>query len=147
MVLAGIFKNIGSCIELLLIILKTFLYLCICTYFIINSCYLQIEELKAALSNREYGIIMECAQTNISETPDIVPPLKDESLSPSIAVMEHDGTQGLDPAKSEMQARESWIATKISVRIDMVELCLHYGVTRDTPLATLQVIHVLFFWL
>ncbi|KAI3453469.1 hypothetical protein Pfo_010132 [Paulownia fortunei] len=98
-----------------------------------------IEELKAALSNKEYEIIIESAQANISETPNFVPSLKNEFLSPSIDVAGHTGTRGLDPAKSETQAREIWVATKISVHIDKVELCLHYGVTRDASLATLQV--------
>lgn len=91
------------------------------------------------MSNKEYDIIIECTQTNISETPNFVPSLKDEPQSPLIDVMEHSGIQGLDPARSETQARETWVATKISVHIDMVELCLHYGVTRDASLATLQV--------
>lgn len=99
----------------------------------------QIEELKAALSSKEYEIIIECTQTNISEPPNFVPSLKEESSSVLIDVGEPSGTRGLDPEKSESQARESWIATKVSVRIDMVELSLHYGITRDTSLATLQV--------
>ncbi|KAL3817950.1 hypothetical protein ACJIZ3_003855 [Penstemon smallii] len=96
-----------------------------------------IEELKAALSNREYEIITECAQANISEAPNTVPPLRDESLSTSVDVLGHTG--GIDSAKSEIQSREKWVTTKVSVRIDLVELCLHYGFTRDASLATLQV--------
>ncbi|KAL8529518.1 hypothetical protein ACS0TY_006808 [Phlomoides rotata] len=102
----------------------------------------KIEELKAALSNKEYQIIVECTQTNISETPNLVPSLKGESSSPLIDVVEPRGTQGLDTAKSESQAREIWVATKVSVQLDKVELSLHYGVTRDTSLATLQVSEV-----
>ncbi|KAL3619418.1 hypothetical protein CASFOL_036988 [Castilleja foliolosa] len=98
-----------------------------------------IEELKAALSNKEYEIIMECAQSNISETPNSVPPLNNESMSPIIDLAAHTGNQGLDRAQSETRAREILVATVVSVRIDMVELCLHYGVTRDASLATLQV--------
>lgn len=99
----------------------------------------QIEELKAALSNKEYQVIVDCTQTNISETPNLVPSLKGEISSPTIDVVELRGTQSLDTAKSESQAREIWVATKVSVQIDNVELSLHYGVTRDTSLATLQV--------
>ena len=36
--------------------------------------HLWIEKLKAALSNREYQIITECTLSNVSETPNIVPP-------------------------------------------------------------------------
>lgn len=91
------------------------------------------------MSSKEYEIIVECTQTNISETPNIVPSLKHEASSPLIEVGEPSGTQGLDPTKSESQPMESWIATKVSLHIDMVELSLHYGITRDTSLATLQV--------
>lgn len=98
----------------------------------------QIEELKAALSSKEYEIIVECTQSNISETPNLVPSLKEETTSPLIEVGEPSGTRDL-PAKSESQPMESWIGTKISLHIDMVELSLHYGITRDTSLATLQV--------
>ncbi|KAL0409292.1 UNVERIFIED_CONTAM: hypothetical protein Sradi_1863600 [Sesamum radiatum] len=71
--------------------------------------------------------------------PQIVPLPRDEVLSPSIDVVGHTGSQALDPAKAEMQARGAWVATKVSVHINMVELCLHYGVSRDASLATLQV--------
>lgn len=101
--------------------------------------HFQIEELKAALSSKEYEIIIECTQSNVSETPNLVPSLKDETASPLIEVGEPSGIRGLDPAKSKSQPMESWIATKISLHIDMVELSLHYGITRDTSLATLQV--------
>ncbi|KAL8053513.1 hypothetical protein ABFS82_05G077000 [Erythranthe guttata] len=100
---------------------------------------IKIEELKAVLTNKEYEIIMECAQSNISETPNFVPPLKDESLSPSIDMARPTDIQGLVSATSETQATDKWVVTKISVHIDMIELCLHYGITRDASLATLQV--------
>lgn len=108
--------------------------------FVLKSFFkFQIEELKAALSNKEYEIIVECTQTNISETPNLVPSLKGESSSPLIDVEELPSAQGLDTAKSESQAMEIWVATKVSVQIDNVELSLHYGASRDTSLATLQV--------
>ncbi|XP_042024109.1 uncharacterized protein LOC121771392 [Salvia splendens] len=98
-----------------------------------------IEELKAALSSKEYEIIIECAQSNISETPNLVPSLKNETAPPLIEVGESSATRSLDPAKSKSEPKESWIATKVSLHIDMVELSLHYGITRDTSLATLQI--------
>ncbi|KAL6543919.1 hypothetical protein OROGR_010416 [Orobanche gracilis] len=97
-----------------------------------------IGELKAALSNKEYEIIIECAQANTSETPNIVPELENESVPPFIDVMGHTITQGLDHVQSETQAREILNAIVISVRINMVELGLHYGVTRDASLAILK---------
>lgn len=111
----------------------------------LNFLKFQIEELKAALSNKEYEMITECAQANISETPNIVPPLKDEPSSPSVDVSGQVISQVLDSTKSGTQYRETWIATKISVDIDLVELSLHYGVTRDASLATVQVVqHIIF---
>lgn len=107
---------------------------------------IQIEALKAALSNKEYEIIMDCALENISEKPNIEPPSKDEGLSRSVDVLEHSGTLDSNPAKSETEKREkAWVATKISVDIDLVELSIYYGITRDAPLATLQVVHELHF--
>ncbi|CAA0838075.1 pleckstrin homology (PH) domain-containing protein [Striga hermonthica] len=99
-----------------------------------------IEELKAALSNKEYEIIIECAQANISESPNVVPSLENVSVSPFVDVGGHTVAQGLDHARSETQAREIVVATVISVRIVMVELRLHYGVTTDASLAILQVV-------
>ncbi|XP_075505709.1 uncharacterized protein LOC142542773 isoform X1 [Primulina tabacum] len=101
---------------------------------------IKIEALKAALSNKEYEIIMECALENISETPNIEPPSKDEGLSRSVDAFEHSGTLDSSPAKSETENKEkTWVTTKISVDIDLVELSIHYGITRDAPLATLQI--------
>ncbi|XP_028077973.1 LOW QUALITY PROTEIN: uncharacterized protein LOC114279888 [Camellia sinensis] len=99
----------------------------------------KIEKLKAALSNREYQIITECALSNISETPNIVPALNYDSGKASVDMGEplvrHDS--GADD--SEAQNRVTWIAMKISVDIDLVELCLHYGTARDATLATVQI--------
>ncbi|GMQ04540.1 hypothetical protein CsSME_00049923 [Camellia sinensis var. sinensis] len=104
----------------------------------------KIEKLKAALSNREYQIITECALSNISETPNIVPALNYDSGKASVDMGEplvrHDS--GADD--SEAQNRVTWIAMKISVDIDLVELCLHYGTARDATLATVQVSDLLF---
>ncbi|GER35434.1 pleckstrin homology (PH) domain-containing protein [Striga asiatica] len=87
----------------------------------------------------QYEIIIECAQANISESPNFVPSLENVSVSPFVDVGGHTVAQGLDHARSETQAREIVVATVISVRIDMVELRLHYGVTTDASLAILQV--------
>ncbi|XP_077244890.1 pleckstrin homology (PH) domain-containing protein [Tasmannia lanceolata] len=100
---------------------------------------IKIEQLKAALSNREYQIITECALSNISETPHTVPPL-DKGFETSLEdVKEH-----LNPLPSGVEfeaaeGRQAWITMKVSVSINLVELCLHSGVTRDAALATLQV--------
>ncbi|XP_043715720.1 uncharacterized protein LOC122664096 isoform X2 [Telopea speciosissima] len=96
---------------------------------------IKIDELKAALSNKEYQIITECAVSNLSETPNTVPPLEqcleaDEVAEPLVPVA--------SIVEFEMQERESWVSMKVSVAINLVELCLHSGVSRDSVLATLQ---------
>ena len=72
-----------------------------------------------------------------------MPPLKDESSSPSVNVSGQVISQVLDSTKSGTQYKETWIATMVSVDIDLVELSLHYGVTRDASLATVQVVKLL----
>ncbi|KAA8522113.1 hypothetical protein F0562_012573 [Nyssa sinensis] len=100
---------------------------------------IKIEELKAALSNREYQIITECALSNISETPNTIPPLNDDSVISRVDVVEPLVSHDLDAVESQNQNRETWIAMKVSVVINLVELRLHYGTTRDASLATVQV--------
>ncbi|KAK3434687.1 hypothetical protein EUGRSUZ_D02142 [Eucalyptus grandis] len=105
---------------------------------LIVSCLnsLQIEEIKAALSNREYQIITECAQANFSETPNLAPSLIDSRISSTEA-------DALVPQVSDVeyatQDGESWIMTKVSVAIDLVVLCLRTGIGGDTSLATVGV--------
>ncbi|KAK9094958.1 hypothetical protein Scep_026427 [Stephania cephalantha] len=92
---------------------------------------IKIRELKAALSNREYQIITECALSNISETPKYVPLLNLHHLT-SDKVAEPTDVQ------HEHRNSEAWITLAVSVSIDLVGLSLYSGVTRDTSLATVQ---------
>ncbi|KAH7549714.1 hypothetical protein JRO89_XS13G0070800 [Xanthoceras sorbifolium] len=100
---------------------------------------IKIEELKAALSNREYQIITECALSNISETPHIVPPLSNDFQTSSEDVVEAVVSQVQVGNESETAHRDVWIAIKVSVVINLIELCLHAGVSRDTSLASVQI--------
>ncbi|KAG9142715.1 hypothetical protein Leryth_005471 [Lithospermum erythrorhizon] len=100
---------------------------------------IQIHELKASLSNREYEIITECAQSNISELPNLEPPLAENSLSHIGEVTGSVVPQDSDNVKPESQEVQTWITTRVSIVIDLVELSLHYGLTRDSSLAILQV--------
>ncbi|XP_042953951.1 uncharacterized protein LOC122290372 isoform X2 [Carya illinoinensis] len=99
----------------------------------------KIEELKAALSSREYQIISECALSNISETPHVVPPLKHDSRTSSVGAIEPIIPQNTAGVESETTNGEAWIMMKVSVVIDLVELRLHPGSTRDAYLATVQI--------
>ncbi|CAH9120085.1 unnamed protein product [Cuscuta europaea] len=100
---------------------------------------IKMEELKAALSSTEYEIITECALANFSETPNTLPPLVDDFVLPSAEMMEPLAVQSSDTTKGEPEDGIRWVTTKVSVSIDLVELCLYYGLTRDASLATLQV--------
>lgn len=96
----------------------------------------QIEELRAALSNREYQILAECAQSNISEVPHTVPPLSGDIVSSSRNLQET--RTSVDP-NAETEKSNAWISMKVSVVINLVELCLYAGTARDAPLAAVQV--------
>ncbi|KAM7270428.1 hypothetical protein ACFE04_029642 [Oxalis oulophora] len=78
-----------------------------------------IEELKTSLSSKEYQIISECALTNISETPHIIPSLKKDTEAPSSDAIK-------------------------SVVVNLIELCLCTGEGRDASMATVQV-YICFF--
>ncbi|KAK1306613.1 hypothetical protein QJS10_CPA10g01049 [Acorus calamus] len=99
---------------------------------------IMIEELKAAMSNKEYQIITECALSNISEPPHPVP-----SLDLDIGASSGDLVEPLVPLPSNLvdyvsAERESWITLNVSVAISLMELSLHSGTTRDASLCTVQ---------
>ncbi|XP_031385571.1 uncharacterized protein LOC116199374 isoform X2 [Punica granatum] len=98
----------------------------------------KIEELKATLSSREYQIITECAESNISETPNLLPPVNHDFPAPS-----PDREKLPVPQGSEVEAvspkGESWTVIKVSVIIDLAEMCLRTGLAGDAPLATVQI--------
>ncbi|OIV92802.1 hypothetical protein TanjilG_00936 [Lupinus angustifolius] len=100
---------------------------------------IKIDELKAAVSNKEYQIIAECAVSNFSEVPDVPPPLSEPS-----SMISNDGTgdnvpEVMDNVDSTTTDVEASILLKISVSIYLVELSLYTGITRDASLATVQV--------
>ncbi|XP_020979196.1 uncharacterized protein LOC107640015 [Arachis ipaensis] len=100
---------------------------------------IKIEELKAAVSNKEYLIITECAVSNFSEDAHIPPALNQDSSMTS-----NDATGDIVPeatngVNSRAMNLEASILLKVSVSVDLVELSLYTGVTRDASLATVQV--------
>ncbi|PNT67930.1 hypothetical protein BRADI_3g33740v3 [Brachypodium distachyon] len=100
---------------------------------------IKVDVLKAALSNREYEVISECASSNFAEAPHIVPaldgPRNGTSTSESHVSASSISSESIqDPS----QDTETWIANKFSVSINLVELSLHSGSTRDSPLASVQ---------
>ncbi|KAL6985853.1 hypothetical protein U1Q18_019226 [Sarracenia purpurea var. burkii] len=101
---------------------------------------IKVEKLKAVLSNREYQIITECAVSNVSETPNIVPPLNydtGKALGGTGEPLVHQDSGAADT--ETQQNRVAWIAMKVSVDIDLIELRLHYGMATDASLATVQI--------
>lgn len=100
---------------------------------------IQIDVLKAALSNKEYHIISECALSNFSETPNAIPSLHN-TVSDSADVINSLNHQGSEAHEYEAQNEQAWISMKVSVIVGLVEMSLHYGMARDASLATLQVL-------
>lgn len=77
--------------------------------------------------------------SNISETANVVPPLKNISAS-STDIIEPATRQVLDGTESEA-SEPSLVSMKLSVIIDLVELCLRAGMSGDASLATVQVLY------
>ncbi|KAM7253783.1 hypothetical protein ACFE04_031465 [Oxalis oulophora] len=100
---------------------------------------IKIEELKASLSSKEYQIISECALSNISETPHIIPSLKKDTEAPSSDAIESVSPETSESVETETPSGEVWIAIKVSVVVNLIELCLCTGEGRDASLATVQV--------
>lgn len=98
---------------------------------------IKVELLNAALTNREYEIITECALSNISETPHVVPSL-DKVSTTSDRAEEHSLSLASTSIGSQTENKETWISMKVSVAIDLAELSLHAGTTRDSSLANVQ---------
>ncbi|CAH8391411.1 unnamed protein product [Eruca vesicaria subsp. sativa] len=98
---------------------------------------IMIDELRAALSNREYQILTECAQSNISEIPHTVPPLIGDIVTSSRNLNETLTSE--DPNAAQTETSDAWISMKVSVVINLVELCLYAGTARDAPLAAVQI--------
>ncbi|XP_019086561.1 PREDICTED: uncharacterized protein LOC104718635 [Camelina sativa] len=98
---------------------------------------IEIDELRAALSNREYQILTECAQSNISELPHTVPPLSGDVVTSSRKLPENLTSENSNAAQTEKG--DAWISMKVSVVINLVELCLYAGTARDAPLAAVQI--------
>lgn len=99
-----------------------------------------MDVLKAALSNREYEIISECALSNFSETQHPVPTLDDPRYGTS-TTPSHVSASSSESIHDLSKDAETWITNKFSVTINLVELSLHSGSTRDSPLASVQVLN------
>jgi vacuolar protein sorting-associated protein 13A/C len=101
----------------------------------------QVDVLKAALSNREYEVISECASSNFAEAPHVIPAL-DGPLDGTSTSESHISASSISSESNQdlSQDTETWIANKFSVSINLVELSLHSGSTRDSPLASVQVL-------
>ncbi|KAL1194607.1 hypothetical protein V5N11_031431 [Cardamine amara subsp. amara] len=98
---------------------------------------IEIDALRAALSNREYQILTECAQSNISELPHTVPALSGDVVASSRNL--HETLTSEDPNAAQTEKSDAWISVKVSVVINLVELCLYAGTARDAPLAAVQI--------
>lgn len=88
-------------------------------------------------------MITECALSNISETPHVIPPLNHDTITSSGDVSEPIIPLDQDGPESQNARGESWVVMKVSVVISLIELCLHTAVARDTSLATVQVLSMI----
>lgn len=115
---------------------------------------IKIEELKADLSDKEYQVITQCASSNFSEKPNLPPPValpkadkgqeqsevrskrehKAKNLNKLDVEREHENDSSLNREKEG-----SWTTMMVTATIDLVELRLFKGRTRDIPLASTQV--------
>jgi vacuolar protein sorting-associated protein 13A/C len=135
----------------------------------------KIEELKAALSDKEYQVITECAISNMAETPNLPPslfPSKEEatdkinkekqiveeespppqqlSSNSNVVTNEAHGSStketvpeisgsSANPAAS-LASENAHTTVKIGIGIDLVQLSLFVGGSRDNTLASIQVL-------
>jgi vacuolar protein sorting-associated protein 13A/C len=81
--------------------------------------------------------LTECAQSNISELPHAVPPLSGDVVTSSRNL--HETLTSEDTNAAQTEKTDTWISMKVSVVINLVELCLYAGTARDTPLAAVQI--------
>lgn len=84
-------------------------------------------------------IITECALSNISETPHIVPPIGSDFVTSSEDVVEDVIPQTTADVEPRTPNDETWTAMKVSVVINLVEMGLYVGEEWRSPLATVQV--------
>lgn len=93
------------------------------------------------MSNHEYDITTECALSNFSEPPHVVPYLGKVFGGPEddILVPAESPSGAIRSEFQNSQSTATWITMKVSVAIDVVDLLLHSGNSRDSPLASIQV--------
>ncbi|CAM6084054.1 unnamed protein product [Calypogeia fissa] len=114
---------------------------------------IRIEELRAALSDKEYQVITECATSNMAEAPTLPPPViesgphddkNEDQQEVETIIQEPSGAsnRASNPPQSgdnESSREDSWTTVKVGVGINMVELKLFTGQSRESPLAAIQV--------
>lgn len=104
-------------------------------------------------------MITECVSQNMAETPDLPPtmydnePLKEEKMKaedqaqnleegangPDVVIEDPEVVKDQVPEGSGSSPEKPYTMIKVGVRIDLVELRLFVGGTRDASLATVQV--------
>ncbi|XP_031502249.1 uncharacterized protein LOC116265643 [Nymphaea colorata] len=99
---------------------------------------IKLAELKAALSCKEYHIISECALSNISETPNAMPPLVHENKTED-DILEQNIAETSHVRRFSSQVQDEWASMKVFICLDFVELSVHSGASRDSALATFQI--------
>lgn len=67
-----------------------------------------------------------------------MPPLSVDIVTSSRNL--HETLTSEDPNTAQTGKSDAWISMKVSVVINLVELCLYAGTARDAPLAAVQVL-------
>jgi vacuolar protein sorting-associated protein 13A/C len=112
----------------------------------------QVDMLCGVMSDKEYLVIIDCASTNVSETPNIPPSFRDNATASEISSQEF---LLLEPAQesdeqvaqgpgSHGQELSAWTKMRWNVDVRHVEIELYVGVDRDSPLARLEVLDTIY---
>ena len=109
---------------------------------------LQIEELKADISDKEYEVITECAISNISEKANLPPAVLlpdshadtvNEQKTEVVTQETETDIEGKHGLSRENTADAIWTTITVTVEVNLVELSLSKGTAREQQLATTQV--------
>lgn len=110
---------------------------------------MQIQKLRAVMSDKEYHVITACAASNIAEPKRAIPTFRGtgqhsgEAAADVAAVVDASGTapggEAGEGGDVELGQRTPWSTNRVVVRVEQAELELFIGLERDASLASLMV--------
>ncbi|XP_024524741.1 uncharacterized protein LOC9654875 isoform X2 [Selaginella moellendorffii] len=120
----------------------------------------EVQLLKAAMSDKEYQLMIDCCTSNLSEAPNLSPPVcqpgkgkekaeekeeekeeqKEEQKEEEKEEAPHTETKDVqEGSTSASNSSEVWTTLKLTVDVSIIELAVFIGRTQYTPLASIQV--------